>query len=300
MGLITKTETFASIPGIDPDIGAELDTCIARLYTLVNGSLDNANIGSTPKIDGSKVDNTSEGFVLTAGDEVTGIIEHIFDAVSTQNVWTIGRASGNARVYTGIGNALYTVSYNTSYTGAAWAGRDVSGICSRLELGVDGFYVYHAVTAGSGVTPVWVLIFHIDSSGEFQARTTPELSPYVVGDVIIAESDETGTFFSDGNADTAKEIILSKNGALRIKFDAKCSAVCVSGVAYIRRNDVQVGTSRDVTSSWVTYSEDLSGWSRGDTCQLYVAPESGETILIRNFRLSCDVEHNDVWTFRGL
>ena len=107
---------------------------------------------------------------------------------------------------------------------------------------------------------------------------------YVAGDILRAYADTEGT----GAITTyvkKKEIVLDFGGAVRIKFDLKHSG---SGTCYgrIYRNGVAVGTERSTTSStYVTFSEDISGWSPGDLCQLYIKQASNPNADWRNFRL---------------
>src|SRR4030067_305878 len=84
---------FATHPQVDPDLGAKLDEELNSIISNLN-SLDNENIDGTPKIDSSKVDFATGGFVEKIGDEMSGALEHIFDGI-----WRKMRASGNARVY---------------------------------------------------------------------------------------------------------------------------------------------------------------------------------------------------------
>ena len=53
---------------------------------------------------------------------------------------------------------------------------------------------------------------------------------------------------------------------------------------------VAVGTERETTStSYVTYSENISGWSAGDTVELwYKAIGSGAIVSVRNFSVMAD------------
>jgi len=107
---------------------------------------------------------------------------------------------------------------------------------------------------------------------------------YLAGDLLRAYADTEGT-----GATTVyvkkKEIVLDFGGAVRIKFDLKHSG---SGTTYgrIYRNGVAVGTERSTTSdTYVTFSEDISGWSPGDLCQLYIKQASNPNADWRNFRL---------------
>jgi hypothetical protein len=74
---------------------------------------------------------------------------------------------------------------------------------------------------------------------------------------------------------------------MRIKFDIHNSS---TGPPYaygrIYRNGVAVGTERSTPSStYVTFSEDVLGWSAGDTVELWVKAASTYTAYVRNFRI---------------
>ena len=112
--------------------------------------------------------------------------------------------------------------------------------------------------------------------------------PFTVGDNLVA-SAPTERLFSGGDLNYIKykEISLSRSGALRIKFDLKRAGV--ASYAMIYRNGAAVGTERYADSStYTTWSEDISGWSRGDLCQLYCRPSEvygNGAGYIRNFKL---------------
>jgi hypothetical protein len=60
-------------------------------------------------------------------------------------------------------------------------------------------------------------------------------------------------------------------GTFRIIFKLKTANAATTAYGIIYRNGVAVGTERSTTStSYVTYSEDISGWSDGDEIQIYM------------------------------
>lgn len=81
---------------------------------------------------------------------------------------------------------------------------------------------------------------------------------------------------------------LKPNRTLRLKFDLKASSS--TSYARIYRNGSPMGTER-ITSSvtYVTYSEDISGWNPGDAIELYVKSTAGNTASIQNFRICGDM-----------
>ena len=106
---------------------------------------------------------------------------------------------------------------------------------------------------------------------------------YLAGDILRAYADTEGT--APPTYVKKKEIVLDYGGTLRIKFDLRHDA---GATAYgrIYRNGAAVGTERSTTSAtYVTFSEDISGWSPGDLCQLYIKEASNPNADWRNFRL---------------
>lgn len=102
------------------------------------------------------------------------------------------------------------------------------------------------------------------------------------GDVLQSSADvedsTTATSYTK-----MKEIQLPRGGTYRIKFDLKSTSASSFGRIY--RNGVAVGTEQSTASgTYTTYSEDISGWSAGDLCQLYIKV-SGATATWRNFRI---------------
>lgn len=113
---------------------------------------------------------------------------------------------------------------------------------------------------------------------------------FEVGDIVIykdaVESSTTSSSFAK-----LKEAQTGKGGELRIKFDMQSGRSDGNGVqGRIYRNGVAVGTTRYQTStSFITYSEDISGWSAGDLIQIY---GTGGTlrgpVIIKNFNIYVD------------
>jgi len=109
----------------------------------------------------------------------------------------------------------------------------------------------------------------------------------IAGDYFIIGADTQRD--KSGTAKTKiKEIIMPRPGTFRIKFDLSRGSGTMSGQIY--RNGDAVGTQRDKSSGYITdyttYSEDISGWTTGDLCQLYCwcnnAVSSGH---VKNFRI---------------
>lgn len=95
-----------------------------------------------------------------------------------------------------------------------------------------------------------------------------------------------------------RELIVPHGGTIRIKFDLYTDDAGVTAYGRIYRNGVAVGTERSTTStSAVTFSEDLSGWSRGDTLELWIKQGTNNSEYIRggNVRLYSGNVLDDVY-----
>jgi len=118
-----------------------------------------------------------------------------------------------------------------------------------------------------------------------------------VGDIPECFNDtENGS--NATSYEKVKETSLARSGTLRIKFDVRGH---LSGTGYgkIYRNGAAVGTERsNNTDTWVTFSEDIAGWSAADLCQLYTKHSAGGGAYskVRNFRIYVNVPVNNVAT----
>lgn len=111
------------------------------------------------------------------------------------------------------------------------------------------------------------------------------LGDAAAGDVLEASADTERTSTSN-TYEKKKEIRLPRvagAGTYRIKFDLKRSGD--EAYAMVYRNGSPVGTERSGGVTYATFSEDISGWSAGDLCQLYVKKAGGATAYVQNFRI---------------
>jgi hypothetical protein len=108
---------------------------------------------------------------------------------------------------------------------------------------------------------------------------------YTAGDILIISADTERSKSNDTNYTKVKEITLARAGTLRVKFDGQYN----NHTAYARvyKNGSAVGTERTLTSSYVTYSEDLTDFAIGDKIQLYYKTGgiAGDSVSVKNFRL---------------
>lgn len=86
-----------------------------------------------------------------------------------------------------------------------------------------------------------------------------------------------------------KEIQVCRAGTLRIKFDLKTNYLTRKFYGQLKRNGVDVGTEQEEPgTSYQTKSQDISGWSEGDTLELWCHGTLSEGGWCRNFRIYVD------------
>jgi hypothetical protein len=115
-------------------------------------------------------------------------------------------------------------------------------------------------------------------------------------DDLIASAD-TVRNVSETSYIEVKRIKVNVFGTLRTYFEM--CAVPYSGYintvyGRVYRNGLAVGTERSTFStSYVAFTEDISGWMEGDFCQLYAYQSGnyvGPTGSIRNFRIKGQIQ----------
>ena len=293
MGLHTRpngSTDFTDDPTVDPATGAKIDAELNAITSIIN-ALDNANIASSPKISSAKVDLTTGGYVPTDGStDMTATLVQAFEGIFREM-----RADGNAKIYDyhGSDGALWGMSYNTYWNGSAWSGRDTTAICAVLKMESDGLHYYHAVSGSAGSTPSWTELLHVSLTGitgasiQDGAITAERMSDMVVGDAVL-HNNTTEQNLMAGSYQKIKETLVGRSGAYRIKFEAY-GASDGNSRARIYQNGVAVGSERALTGGYVTYSEDISGWSVGDLAQIYIYDSGGDSyVYVKNFQLCID------------
>ena len=110
--------------------------------------------------------------------------------------------------------------------------------------------------------------------------------PRIAGDVVLA-SAATERTDNSGVMTKAKEVQELRGGTLRLKFDMKTDNVGVAANAQVYCNGAPVGTLHTTSSlSYVSFSEDVSGWFPGDLVQLYIKTATAPfTAFVKNFSL---------------
>ena len=87
-----------------------------------------------------------------------------------------------------------------------------------------------------------------------------------------------------------KEVLLNADlGACRLKFDLKSSSAGTLAYAKVYKNAVAIGTEQsNSTTSYVTKSEDFSGFLSGDLIQIYAKAISPKIAYVQNMRFYYD------------
>lgn len=155
---------------------------------------------------------------------------------------------------------------------------------------------HHAkTTLFTDLTDRWTLAqAHRGADGKIMVFKGPatdpveEDKPAGIPDATVGDRLETSADTEYSGAPSSytkiKEILINRPGAYRVKFDIKK----ISGdpkYGRIYKNGVAEGAEQSTSStSYVTFSEDLSGWSEGDLLQLYVKTAAGD-LHAQNLRL---------------
>ncbi len=118
--------------------------------------------------------------------------------------------------------------------------------------------------------------YYIDNKALVASSVTQAiLADYAAGDDVIMEATTDRTTVATSYT-KLKEFRLSRSGTLRIKWYLGSGAQNTHGYGKVYRNGVAVGAEQDAFSSstggitWLSVSEDISGWSSGDLLQIYI------------------------------
>ena len=116
------------------------------------------------------------------------------------------------------------------------------------------------------------------------AVTQTKLFNYTAGDVSFHGNPAEKSTISDTYV-KLKETVLSRGGTFRIKFDLRGTGGDTA-VGKIYRNGSPVGTERATTStSDVTFSQDIAGWSVGDSIQVWCRRDLTATAYVNDFNI---------------
>jgi hypothetical protein len=117
------------------------------------------------------------------------------------------------------------------------------------------------------------------------AISSRKLAGYAPSDDLLLSGDAIVSTQSATYVKVKENRVLS--GAFRIKFDLRSSSTTYSVYGRIYRNDAALGTERSTNSTtYVTYSEDLSGWGDADLEQIYAHSNgTGYFAYVQNHRV---------------
>ena len=117
--------------------------------------------------------------------------------------------------------------------------------------------------------------------------TPAKIVPYAAGDFLITSADtERNTASTDYVK--LKSIQIFRAGTLRIKFELKESYTVRTAYGRVYRNGNAVGAEQTTSgaAAYVLKSEDISGWSIDDTCELWAKiNNSTDKAYVKEFRL---------------
>jgi hypothetical protein len=129
-----------------------------------------------------------------------------------------------------------------------------TGVMSNLAIGTTGY----VLTAGS--PPAWTI----------------SVPPFTAGDYFAGGTFLVGVNPTSTTPTKVLEVFIPRGGSLRIKFHLDGQGGGGTAFGQIYRNGSAVGTLRsNLNGTGTNYSEDISGWTAGDLCQLYVYSSSG-------------------------
>jgi len=156
------------------------------------------------------------------------------------------------------------------WSGSAWEALTIysdSGLAANIPSAAslpDGSLYYETDTSllKQVQSGVWVAI-------------TESVTPFpdaTAGDTLEAFGSADTTRLGTGDTYVkVKEIKLGRAGTFRIKFALRSISGGDTAYGLVYKNGAAVGTEQTVIGTIpVTKSEDISGWSAGDLCQLYL------------------------------
>ena len=119
------------------------------------------------------------------------------------------------------------------------------------------------------------------------AGDAPDIIALQVGNVGIGLAMTERNYASDAAYVKRKEIVVNMNGALRVGFSMRTVDAAYICYGRVYRNDVAIGIERSTTSTtYVSFSEDITGWAPGDLVQLYTYANPTSGYYIKDFNIS--------------
>lgn len=269
MATLSKGKTF----------GATETVTNAKLHALVDdGSVSgivNADIAADALIDSSKINFTLSDYVTLAGDQtITG-------SKTFQNTQTFSTPLANTNI------AAITQANKVSGTSFYGLASCISG-AGALQISFGGTGATTAQTAIDALLPAQASAdgLYLTSDGTNASwgaiANTVSAGDYIVEYLGFSVSASANIYTK------ALEMAVPYSGTYRITFNLFATSTQVNrGFAQIYRNGSAVGTERTVGNT-TDFSEDISGWTKGDLLQIYIHRASTDTVIIKNAYVKCD------------
>lgn len=238
----------------------------AGVDTYAAGSIDNSDISGIAAISYSKLNLIGS---VTNNDisASAGIVASKLDLTSPGAIGSIAPNTGAFTTLVGTsvtGTTLFTTSNVGIGTSTAIGGRlmvqggnvGIGTVNANEKLIVSG-KVYS--TSGGFQFPDNTIQTSAVQDKIAAYNTTAPLTKFIE---VGGSFNDLGIAFRTGK--------FSRTGTVNVGFTAKALNGAATGTAYIRKNGVQSGTTRNLTSSYQDFTEDLSV-SAGDYFELFVA-----------------------------
>jgi len=267
----------------------EISGTLPLKWNITNYSGGSSAIDSANSADGQySLRFTSSSVANGGGDAVT---EDYIPVISTEYYyWSIFRGASAAgiscrvnldwydssKTYISTTTVLSETSSPTTLTlseGTAAAPSSAKFVRVKLVGGVPG-----TGTATGSIYFDAVQLLRTSSGINFRLMTA------VAGTTYIVFRSDSQVINNIGTWKKVKEVRVPEGGSFNVYYEARTDSSGILTNIYV--NDVPVGTIRNVTStSYVQYSENITGINPGDLIQIYANDQAATTAFVRNFRL---------------
>lgn len=298
----TTTDTISIMEGIilcDATGGAYTETLPSA--TDLNGKVITVikidSSANAVTLDGAGSETINGELTWTLGaqyDSIEVISNGINWIIKTSNIasetdnWRYGLDTGSADAYaiapspaitayrTGLSVYFKVVNANTIATPTL----DINGLGTKIiKKEATG------VALIAGDMPVGLYVLCVYNGTDFILLNPWGRETYTVGDILCASSPTERTESGDTLV-KHKEITLDKGGALRIKMSLKKTGG-TNCDAWIYQNGSPVGVIQETASaSYAVFSQDIPGWSLGDTVEVWIARGgAGTSVEVKDFEI---------------
>jgi len=259
-------------------VNADLDGAAAVAYSklALSDSIVNADINTSAAIAWSKI-NKSGSVLNDVGDVViTGAATQDILHRNGSSQW-VNLAKGSN------GDVLSMVAGLLTWQAPSFAHNDASG----LQGGTAAQY-YHLTSAQHTNVTSTLLGGTSTIADTLHRHSLLNDAEVVATDDILASADtERSNTVADTSWSLVKEITVGLPGQYRFTWEMKSSGGWATVNSRVYRNGSPVGTTKSTTStSYVAQTDDVSGWSTGDSAQLYIQDsDTHENTFIQLFKV---------------